>query len=60
MESCHVTVQTRYDIQYITMPLIGCMNAPTEPDFIAFNHGMEYLMYYPHEPIMYSRKRENS
>ena len=29
------TVQTCYDIQYITIRLSGYMNAPTEPEFIA-------------------------
>ena len=52
----HTTVQTRYDIQYLTMRLSGYMNAPTEPAFISLKHGMEYLMYHPHEPIMYPRK----
>ena len=36
----HITVQTRYDLQYLTMKLSGYMNAPTEPDFISFRHGM--------------------
>ena len=33
------------------------MNAPTEPAFIACKHGMEYLMHYTHEPIMYPGKK---
>ena len=49
-------VQTRYDLQYLTMHLSFYMNAPTEPDFLALKHDMEYLMHRPHEPIMYSRK----
>ena len=39
------------------MRLSGYMNAPTELDFFALKHGMEYLMHYPHEAIMYSRKK---
>ena len=51
----YITVQTRYNIQYLTMRLSGYMNAPTEPDFLALRHGMEYLMHHPHETIIYSR-----
>ena len=51
----HITVQTRYDIQYLIMRLSGYINAPTEPAFLALRHGMEYFMYQPHEPITYSR-----
>ena len=29
----HITVQTSYDLKYLTMCLNGYMNAPTEPDF---------------------------
>ena len=37
--------------------LLSCyINAPTEPEFIALRHIMEYLMHHPHEPIMYSTK----
>ena len=50
----HITVQTRYDIQYLTMSLIGYINAPTEPAFIALKNGMEYIMHHPHESIMWS------
>ena len=39
------------------MRLSGYMNAPTEPDFLALKHGMEYLMPHSHKPIMYSRKK---
>ena len=53
----HITVQTRYGIQYITMNLSGYMNAPTEPAFLALKHGMEYLMHHTHETIMYSRNK---
>ena len=53
----HITVQTRYDLQYLTMRLSGYMNAPTEPAFIALKHGMEYIMHHTHEPIIYSRKK---
>ena len=35
------------------MRLSGYMNAPAEPEFITLRHGMEYLMFKPHEPIMY-------
>ena len=51
-----ITIQTRYDIQYITMRLSDYMNAPEEHAFIAFKHGMKYIIHHPHEPIMYSRK----
>ena len=53
----HITFQTKYDIQYLTMRLSGYMNSPTEPAFIDLKHGMEYLMHHTHEPIMYSRKK---
>ena len=49
----HITAQTSYDIQYLTMRLSGYMNAPTEPAFLSLKHGMEYLIHHPHEPIMY-------
>ena len=48
----HTTVQTQYDPQYLTMRLSGCMNAPTEPAFLALKDGMEYLIHNPHEIIM--------
>ena len=38
------------------MHLRGYMNSPTEPEFTALVHGMEYLTYHPHETTMYSRK----
>ena len=53
----HITAQTRYDLQYITMKLSGYMNAPTKPAFLNIKHGMEYIMHHPHEPIMYSQKK---
>ena len=53
----HITVQNCYDLQYLTMRLSGYMNAPTEPEFLALKHGMEYLIHYPHELIMYPRKK---
>ena len=49
----HITVQTFYDIQYITIRLSVYMNDPIEPEFLAFGHGMEYLMHHPHETIIY-------
>ena len=52
-----ITVQTRYVLQYITMRLSVYMNAPTEPEFIAIKNGMEYIMNYLHETIIYSRKK---
>ena len=55
----NITVQTCYDLQFITIFLSGYMNAPTKPDFIALKNGMEYLMHYTNEPIMYSRKKIN-
>ena len=49
----HITVQSRYDIQQLTMCLSVYINAPTEPEFIALINGMGYLIHHPHEPIMY-------
>ena len=48
----HITVQTRYDLQYLTMRLSGYMNSPTEPAFLDLKYSMEYLVHHPHEPIM--------
>ena len=53
----HITSQTRYDIQYLTMKLSGCINAPIEPLFITLRHVMDYLMHQQYEPIVYSRKK---
>ena len=53
----YITVQTRYDLQYLIMRLNGYMNAPTEPVFLAIKHDMKYLVHHPHEPIMYSRSK---
>ena len=53
----NITVQTCYDLQYLTIQLSGYMNASTEPAFLALKHGMEYLMHHPHEPIMHPRKK---
>ena len=50
----HITVQTLYDLQYLTMHLSGYMNSPTEPSFHVLRHGMEYLIQHSHAPIMYS------
>ena len=55
----HITVQTRYDLQYLTTRLRGFINAPTKLSFIALKHGMEYHMHHPNEPIMYSRNNIN-
>ena len=55
----YITVQTCYDTQYLTMRLSGYINAPTEPAFIDIKHGMEYLMYHPHEPITYLGNKIN-
>ena len=52
----HITFQTCYDLQYLTMRLSVYINSPTEHVFLALKHGMEYLMHHPYEPIMYSRK----
>ena len=52
----HITVQTLYDTQYLTMRWIGYKNNTKEPEFLDLRHGMEYLMNHPHKPIMYSRK----
>ena len=38
------------------MLLIGYINDPTEPEFLALGHGMEYIMNHTHEPIIYARK----
>ena len=48
----HITFQTKYDIQYLTMRLSGYMNSPKEPAFISLKHGMEYLIHHRHETIM--------
>ena len=48
----HITVQTHYDPKYLTMRLSGYMNSPIEPDFLDLKHGMGYILYYSHEPIM--------
>ena len=53
----NITVKTLYALKCLTMRLSGYMNDPTEPEFIALRHSMEYLMHHPHEPIMYSRKK---
>ena len=53
----NITVQTCYDLQYLTMCLSSYMNASTEPDVLALKHGMEYFMHNPHEPTMYSRNK---
>ena len=53
----NITVKTLYALKCLTMRLSGYMNDPTEPEFIALRHIMEYLMHHPHEPIMYSRKK---
>ena len=36
----HITDQTCYDIQYLTMRLSGYINAPKEPLFLSLRHGM--------------------
>ena len=48
----HITFQTCYDLQYIIMRISGYIIAPTEPDSISLNDGMEYHMNHQHEPIM--------
>ena len=53
----HITVQTRYYLQYLTMVLVSYMKSLTEVSLLALNHGMEYLMHNPHEPIIYSRNK---
>ena len=55
----HITVQTHYDLQYFTMRLSGYMNYPIDPEFFDLIHVMEYLMHHPHEPIIYSRKKNS-
>ena len=49
----YITIQTCYELQYLTMRLSGYTNAPTEPDFLALKHGMEYLLHHPNETIIY-------
>ena len=44
----HITVQTLYDLKYLTMRLSGYRNAPTEYEFVALKQGMEYIMHHPH------------
>ena len=44
----HITVQTRYDIQYLTIRISGYMNALTEPTFLSLKNGMGYLMHHTH------------
>ena len=53
----HITVQTLYGIQYLTMRLSGYINAPTDPEFISLRHGKYYLMHHQHEPFMHLRKK---
>ena len=53
----HITIQTHYYLQYLTMRIIWYMNAPTENSLLALRNGLEYLMHHPREPIMYSRKK---
>ena len=48
----YTTVQTCYDLQYLTVYLSGYVKYTTEPYFLALKHGMEYLMHHPHYPIM--------
>ena len=36
----YTTVQTHYELQYLTILLSGYMNAPTEPGFIYLRHGI--------------------
>ena len=33
------------------------MSDPIELEFLTLQHGMEYIVYHQHEPIIYSRKR---
>ena len=35
-----ITVQSCYDLQYLTMRLSGYMNAPTESAFLSLRHGI--------------------
>ena len=53
----HITVQTRYHLQYPTMRLGGYMDSLTEPAFTSLKNDMEYLMHHPEESIMYSKKK---
>ena len=51
----HITFQTCYDFQYLTMRLSGYTNTPKEPTFLDLKHCMEYIIHHPHEPSMYSK-----
>ena len=53
----HITSQTLYDLQYLTMCLSGYNNAPVEPALLARTHGMEYIIHHPQKPIIYSWKK---
>ena len=53
----HITVQTCYDLQYITICLSGYINNPAERALLPLRHSMEYVMNYPHESTLYSRKK---
>ena len=53
----HITVQNYYDPQFLTMRLSDYINTPSEYAFLDLKNGMEYLMHHPHEPLMYSRKK---
>ena len=53
----HTTVQTWYDIQYLTMCLSGYMDTPIEQAFLDLRHDMEYIMHHEHEHIIHSREK---
>ena len=38
------------------MNLSVYINAKKEPTFLLLRNGIEYLMYHPNEPIIYSRR----
>ena len=53
----NISVQTCYDLQYLTMQSNEYINDPTEPACLALRHGMEYLMHPSYKHIMYPIKK---
>ena len=53
----HITVQTLYKLQYLTMQLIVYMNSPTGTEFLTLFRGMENIMHHSHGTIIYSRNK---
>ena len=53
----HITVQTCYNLWYLTIRLIGYINALTETALPACRDDMENLMKHPHKSIVYSKNK---